>query len=88
MVKEWLQKRKEKTKAEQIEKGFGFAMTQYFLHGEPIRALIHRCEMAREFDDFNDFDAGIQKAIDILDRLDSFAKIKANYGFRVIDKVG
>lgn len=74
IVKEWLYKRKLKRSLRRFKKGYGFAMTAYFVQGIGLTELQGYSELVRDFNDYDDFDSGVDHAI---------AKLKRVLGNRV-----
>jgi len=69
-IARWLLKRREERKRMQYESGFGFIMTEYFLHRQPLSSI--RDHIDAYSDDNDPFDIGSRKALDVLENNPSF----------------
>lgn len=61
-------KRKARKRRQKLERGFGYALTEYLLNEVSLSSLEDKVDMARTFDDYDDFDRGIEIAISAIEK--------------------
>lgn len=57
-------KKKEKKIESMLKAGYGWAMTKYFYENKTIEEVYNNVEQSKHFEDYDNFDTGIEKAID------------------------
>ena len=68
MFKQYFIKRKKKQRHEAYKNGLGWAMAEYYCDNVSLEKLKNWPNIAKDFDFYTRFDAGIEKAIDIIKR--------------------
>jgi len=66
LIKSWIISRRQAAASERFDDGFGWAMSQHYLHDVKLYVLQQYADNAEYVDEDDEFDAGIRRAVKML----------------------
>jgi len=76
MFKQYFTEREKKQKHEDYKNGLGWAMAEYYCDNVSLGELKRWSAVTKDFDLYNSFDEGVDKAIDIIKKHKGGTKMK------------